>query len=550
MSDSALLEQWADEYGVPHLRVIGSELFAPDLIAALPVTWAREQCVLPVRLDGQPTLVMNGPEGLSALQHASLAAGTDFQPAFATREVILPAIDAAYYAGKNTAPAAAAAAAPARPAAAAGTGEGSAAAPSVPPAPRPRTPAAAPVKPVLTSPETDLLIDNAEPAARFWNNTLLEAMRRGASDIHLEPLDDGSARLRFRVAGRLYEQPAPPHGMAAQLVSRIKVMASMDIAEHRLPQDGMAQVRIGDRAVDIRVSTVPTGPGERTVLRLLNRDDSLLPLTDLGMDGDVYAGFSRMLSLPNGILVVSGPTGSGKTTTLYAALSTLDSEHRNIMTIEDPIEYRLEKIAQIQVKPKIGLTFAAGLRTILRQDPDVVLVGETRDAETAEIAVRAALTGHLVFTTLHTNDAPSAIPRFLDMGIEPFLLASCLRGVLAQRLVRQVCPDCVEALPLDTPGLPSAELAMARAAGCDAFLRARGCTHCLEGYHGRLGIFEYLDCSGPVSEAIHDGRHSAAELRNLAREQGRFRPMADDAAEKLRRRLTTPAECVAAIGAL
>ncbi|MGN0845587.1 MAG: GspE/PulE family protein [Kiritimatiellia bacterium] len=554
MSNDSLLAQWADEYGVAHLKTVNSGVFDPSLIETIPVTWAREQCVLPIRLDGVPTLLMSGPEGLTSLQQATVATGVEFQPAFSEKETILAAIDAAYYAGKRTQSEvtrseASMTSAESRKAGIASStvldlqvtqgGESGGFRGGVP------------IQVEKGTAAIDLLIETSEPASRFWNNAILEAVRRGASDIHLEPMDDGISRLRFRISGRLYEQPTPSIGLTEQLVSRIKVMAAMDIAEHRLPQDGMAQVKIGDRAIDLRVSTIPVAGGERVVARLLQQDDSLLPLSELGMTGKVFEEFSGMLSLPNGIVVVSGPTGSGKTTTLYSALRTLDADHRNIMTIEDPIEYRLDRIAQIQVKPKIGLTFAAGLRTILRQDPDVVLVGETRDSETAEIAVRAALTGHLVFTTLHTNDAPSAVPRFLDMGIEPFLLSSCLRGVLSQRLVRRVCPQCSERISLkDVTDIAMAELEVARHATCDTIQRVHGCSHCLEGYCGRIGIFELLACRGSVSEAIHDGTPSATDLRDIAIRSGLFCDMASDAIEKLRAGITTPAEIVTALGTL
>ena len=550
MSDDSLLAQWADEYGVAHLKTVDPGVFDASLIETIPVTWVREQCVLPIRLDGVPTLLMSGPEGLSSLQQASVATGVEFQPAFAERKTILAAIDAAYYAGKNTQSGRTGSGPSERPDERRGAGTSAVFDFQVPQATEPSGIRGAPQAGKGAS-EIDLLVETSEPASRFWNNALLEAVRRGASDIHLEPMDGGNARLRFRISGRLYEQLSPPAGLTEQLVSRIKVMAAMDIAEHRLPQDGMAQVHIGDRAIDLRVSTIPVAGGERVVLRLLQRDDSLLPLSELGMTGRVFKEFSEMLGLPNGIVVVSGPTGSGKTTTLYSALRTLDADHRNIMTIEDPIEYRLDRIAQIQVKPKIGLTFAAGLRTILRQDPDVVLVGEIRDSETAEIAVRAALTGHLVFTTLHTNDAPSAVPRFLDMGIEPFLLSSCLRGVLSQRLVRRVCPQCSERISrMAATDLSAAEAEVARHAACDTIQRVHGCAHCLEGYCGRIGIFELLACRGSVSEAIHDGTPSAADLRDIAIRNGLFCDMASDAIEKLRAGVTTPAEIVTALGTL
>ena len=536
MNGTDTLAAEAESFGVPYVPRVGPELFDPALIAAVPVTWARDQAVLPARLpDGRAVLLMPGTAALGLVQQASLAAGTPLEPAFAPRDEILRAIDEAWFAGKSRAEKA--------------VRDGSAedakpVAPGSSPAPRPPSrPGAAAV------PGLDLLLDSAEPVARFLNDTLLAAIRRNASDVHVDPVAGGGARVRFRLSGRLYDQPAPPEGLAAQLVSRVKVLAGMDIAEHRLPQDGMTQVRAGGgRAVDIRVSTIPVADGERVVMRLLNRDDSLLPLSELGMPDDVRAGFSALLAAPNGIVVVSGPTGSGKTTTLYSALGSLDSTRRNVMTIEDPVEYRLPGIAQIQVAPKIGLTFASGLRHVLRQDPDVVLVGETRDAETAEIAVRASLTGHLVFTTLHTNDAPSAVMRLVDMGVEPYLLASSLRGVLAQRLVRRACPHCARMLPFGDPAVLPSEEAVARAAGAAGVLRAVGCDRCLEGYVGRIGVFELLPCGGAVAEAVHAGRLAAGDLRAAAAAAGAFRPMSDDAARKLRDRITTPAEVLAALG--
>lgn len=519
------IQRLAEEYGVNFIEGIEAEMLDAGLIASIPVTWAREQSVLPVRCNGVLSLLMCGPEGMGALQHASLVIGEDLQPIFAPRDVLMRAIERAYYEGKSTVAARTDA-----------------------------TPSATPVSPptgYAVHADTDLLVDQeSQPVTQYLNNVLLDAVRKDASDVHLEPEAIGSVRVRFRLDGILYEQPPPPHGYALPLVSRVKVMAGMDIAERRLPQDGMAQVRVGDKIVDIRVSTVPVSEGERVVMRLLNRDRSLLPLSALGMPTAVLTGLTSMLSLPNGMVVVSGPTGSGKTTTLYSALGTLDSSRRNIMTIEDPVEYRLPSIGQIQVKPKIGLTFANGLRHILRQDPDVVLVGETRDAETAEIAVRASLTGHLVFTTLHTNDAPSAVMRLVDMGIEPYLLASCLRGVLAQRLVRRLCPYCATGIAIGDSSLSAAEAAVAKVAGYAAVKRAVGCSRCLEGYTGRLGIFEFMACGPGVQGAIHRGNVSAEELQVIASRDSAYCSISTDAAGKLRAGITSPSEVVAAIGRL
>ena len=530
MPDSGIREL-ARKLGIPLLEAIDETMFDAALVSALPVEWARRHCALPVRLPGGGgALAVPDASSLPLVQQASLGVGETLAPALASRETIMAAIDEAWFAARDTSRSRA------EP-----PGEGAG-------APSPAGPAGDAASPAAEAaqPASDLLLESGGPVERFWSDTILEAIRKGASDIHADPMPDGSTRIRFRLSGTLYEQPPPPHGLARQLVSRIKVLSRMDIAEHRLPQDGMMQVRAGGRAVDIRVSTIPVADGERVVLRLLNRDDSLRPLSALGMPDGVRAAFETVLGSPNGVVAVCGPTGSGKTTTLYSALCSMDAARRNVMTIEDPVEYRLAGIAQIQVKPKIGLTFASGLRHVLRQDPDVVLVGETRDGETAEIAVRAALTGHLVLTTLHTNAAASAPMRLVDMGVEPYLLASCLRGVLSQRLVRRACPDCSRLDPFGASGRPAAEEALARAAGCGGVLRAVGCAKCLEGYVGRTGVFEFLRCGGKVAEAIHARALGPEALREAA--GGSFMPMAGDAREKLRRGETTPLEILSALG--
>ena len=282
---------------------------------------------------------------------------------------------------------------------------------------------------------------NDAPIIRMLNALLTQAAKDGASDIHIEPYERNSS-VRFRVDGTLREVVQPNRALHAALISRLKIMAELDIAEKRLPQDGRISLRIGGRAIDVRVSTLPSAHGERAVLRLLDKGDSKFTLESLGMSGDVLTGFNKLVQQPHGIVLVTGPTGSGKTTTLYAALQTLETATTNVLTVEDPIEYELAGIGQTQVNPKIDLDFAKALRAILRQDPDVIMIGEIRDFETAQIAIQASLTGHLVLATVHTNDAPSLVTRLIDMGVEPYLLSSSLLGVLAQRLVRKLCPHC------------------------------------------------------------------------------------------------------------
>ena len=325
------------------------------------------------------------------------------------------------------------------------------------------------------------------PIIRMLNALLTQAARDGASDIHIEPYERHSS-VRFRVDGTLREVVQPNRALHAALISRLKIMAELDIAERRMPQDGRISLRIGTRAVDVRVSTLPSAHGERAVLRLLDKSEGRLSLEALGMQGDVLSRFTRLVAQPHGIILVTGPTGSGKTTTLYAALSRLDAAHSNIMTVEDPIEYELPGVGQTQVNARIDLTFAKALRAILRQDPDVIMIGEIRDFETAQIAIQASLTGHLVLATLHTNDATSAVTRLTDMGVEPFLLSSSLLGVLAQRLVRKLCRSC----------------------------QGAGCASCGQtGYAGRSGVFELLVTDDAIRAQIHS-RASEADIRAAA----------------------------------
>ncbi len=371
-------------------------------------------------------------------------------------------------------------------------------------------------------PAVEDLLESADdaPVIRMINALLTEALREGASDIHIEPFEQVSV-VRFRIDGRLRDIVRPKKAIHAALISRIKIMSQLDIAEKRLPQDGRITLRVGGKPVDVRVSTLPTGHGERAVLRLLDKEGGRMDLQHLGMSDTTRARFDHLIAQPHGIVLVTGPTGSGKTTTLYAALSRLNSPSTNILTVEDPIEYELPGVGQTQVNARIEMTFAKALRAILRQDPDVIMIGEIRDLETAQIAVQASLTGHLVLATLHTNDAAAAITRLLDMGIEPFLLSSSLIGVVAQRLVRKLCVHCRH---FD-----------------GEHWREVGCDHCGQtGYQGRVGIYELLMTTEAIRAQIHD-RASEAVIRDAAQNDG-MQTMREDGERWLADGTTTEAE--------
>ena len=371
-------------------------------------------------------------------------------------------------------------------------------------------------------PAVEDLLEAADdaPVIRMINALLTQALREGASDIHIEPFEQVSV-VRFRIDGRLRDVVRPKKAIHAALISRIKIMSQLDIAEKRLPQDGRITLRVGGKPVDVRVSTLPTGHGERAVLRLLDKEGGRMDLLHLGMSDHALAQFDNLIAQPHGILLVTGPTGSGKTTTLYAALTRLNSTTTNILTVEDPIEYELPGVGQTQVNTRIDMSFAKALRAILRQDPDVIMIGEIRDLDTAQIAVQASLTGHLVLATLHTNDAPAAVTRLLDMGIEPFLLSSSLMGVVAQRLVRKLCVHCRR-----FDGQRWHEV---------------GCDKCGQtGYHGRVGIYELLLTTDAIRAQIHN-RASEAEIRASAIHDG-MTTMREDGERWLRDGTTTEAE--------
>ena len=516
VSENDVLAALAEQFGVELRLSIQEELFDPSLLSKLPVDWARSNVVLPVRIAGGIGVLTCDPTRVSILDDLALLLRKEVVPVLAPKAEILKAIERCYYRKTDSAKDLIRDMA---------DGE----------APRP--------EPVSRTDDLLQVADQA-PVTQLINLILLEALKMKASDVHLEPFER-QLRIRYRVDGLLYDQSSPPKHLESALVSRLKVMARLDIAEKRLPQDGAARVRVGEQEIDIRVSTIPVAEGERVVLRLLSRESTLLPLAKLGMSEHVLSRFRSVLKEPNGVVLVTGPTGSGKTTTLYAALQEIDTRHLNVLTIEDPIEYQLPHIGQMQVKPKIGLTFAQGLRHILRQDPDVILVGETRDLETAEILVRASLTGHLVFSTLHTNDAPGAVVRLVDMGIPSYLLGSALKAVMAQRLIRRLCPQCRE------QSKPAPETTEAlKKWGCDLADRpvwnAKGCPACLGGYRGRTGIYELMQVDAETQEFIREGA-GIQPLRESAHRRG-MRTLFEDGLEKAQTGETSISEVLRAVG--
>lgn len=389
--------------------------------------------------------------------------------------------------------------------------------------------------------ETADLLDEASdaPIIKLVNLILSGAIKDRASDIHIEPYS-GNLKIRYRIDGVLYDILSMPRRIQSPLISRVKIMAKLNIAEKRLPQDGRIEIKIADRLVDIRVSVIPTAFGERVVLRLLDKTSSILMLSDLGMHDERIKLLNSLIKSPYGIILVTGPTGSGKTTTLYAALSTINHPEINIITIEDPIEYQMDGVGQIQVNPKIDLTFAAGLRSIVRQDPDVILIGEIRDRETAEIAIQSSLTGHLVFSTLHTNDAASAVTRLIDMGIEPFLVTSSIVAIIAQRLVRVLCPHCKEIYVPDEESL--ANLGLDKSAlKNNTFYRKKGCNLCMQtGFRGRTAIFEILTVDDEVKKLVLK-TSDANQINELALKQGMI-TLQKDGIDKVLAGITTTEE--------
>ncbi len=479
-----------EQLGVPHIK-LRSYNIDHNIVQLVPESTARQYHLMPLSKVGNTlTVVMSDPLNIFAIDDLKFLTGCDIEAIVSTESDIISAIEKYYGGGQAAIDGLVGEVEDER------------------------------LEMVKTDEDSDDLKKlqdeaNDAPLVRLVDTLLLNAVKEGASDIHIEP-EETRVCVRYRVDGRLREVASPPRSIHAALVSRVKVMSKLNIAERRLPQDGRTRVRYQGREIDFRVSTLPLANGEKVVLRVLDKAAVVTSLDKLGWDDDSLDKFRYALAKPHGIILLTGPTGSGKTTTLYAALMHIKSREKNLVTIEDPVEYELDGINQVHVRANIGLTFAAGLRSILRQDPDIIMLGEMRDTETAEIAVKAALTGHLVLSTLHTNDAPSATTRMIDMGVEPFLVASSTVLIAAQRLVRKICPRCAEPIEADEETLSRLDLKPHEA----TFYTGVGCKRCGgTGYKGRMAVLEVMLITPEIQDLIVN-RRSSQEIREVARAQG------------------------------
>ncbi|MBJ80619.1 MAG: type II secretion system protein GspE [Myxococcales bacterium] len=515
LSESIVQEALAEQFGLNILDAIDDKKIPDDLITRVPINFVKQNKLLPLCENkfGGIDVVCGDPFNVAAIDDLSVLLGAPLRLQLAASDKIFNAINNAY--NRGTAHAAAA---------------------------------------MEEMAEEDLdsfaqdieeavdLLDSADeaPIIKLVNSLISQAVKEHASDIHVEP-SERDIVVRFRIDGVLYEKIRPPRRLLASIVSRIKIQAGLNIAEKRLPQDGRIRIKIAGKDIDIRVATAPTSHGERITMRLLDRSAVLLDLDDLGFSPENLTGMRTLIRKSHGIFLVTGPTGSGKTTSLYAALAEINRPDLNILTIEDPVEYQLEGISQTQVNPKINLSFAGGLRSFLRHDPDVIMVGEIRDLETAEIAIQAALTGHLVLSTIHTNDAPGAITRLVDMGVEPFLVASSVIGILAQRLIRTLCPECKK--PYAAPDEELKELGLSKdmVGPKPQFWRGEGCPACLDtGYQRRMGIHELMMPNDELREMILKNMDSNS-IKKTAMSKG-MRTLREDGARKVLMGLSSSAE--------
>ena len=515
ISDDALLRAQGRQLGLSYWKELPEGEFDVSLMQRVPLAFARQHQLVPVRMqDGVALVAISRALDLQPLDDVSLLLEAPVEPVLSREREIMDALNRFYETGSQTADKV---------------------------IQNLDDEALGRLAHDLEAPQ-DILDQEAEaPIIQLVNLILSQAVRDRASDIHIEPFER-TLKVRYRIDGVLHEVLSPPKVLQPRITSRLKVMADLNIAETRLPQDGRIAVRVRNREIDIRVSVVPTAFGERLVLRLLDKSGALFQLEEIGLSGDLLPAYGRLIHRSNGIILVTGPTGSGKSTTLYASLQRINSSQLNIITIEDPIEYQIQGVGQIHVNPRIDLTFANGLRSILRQDPDVIMVGEIRDRETAEIAIQASLTGHLVLSTLHTNDAASAVTRLLDMGIEPFLISSSVLAMVAQRLVRVLCPECRE------PGRPESETLRELGLGPNdeevrrgEWFLSRGCGGCREtGYRGRTGVYELMTIDDPIRRLIME-RANASMLRSAAIQRG-MRSLLQDGARKVLEGRTTAEE--------
>lgn len=495
ISEEDIVITLSEQLGIPHLRVESYDI-PPDVVAQVPEGIARRYHLIPVAKTGTSlTIAMSDPLNIVAVDDVRMLTGYEIETVVSLDSEIKKTIDRCYGGGEEPADA---------------------------------------YEDILRDAQADVLtvMDDKDdidishlkkeveeaPVIRLVNLTLINAIKQSSSDIHIEPFEK-EVRVRYRIDGVLRDTQSPPKALQAAVVSRIKVLSEMDIAERRVPQDGRFRIKFEGREIDFRVSTLPTYFGEKVVLRILDKGALSLDLDKLGFEEQPLEDFRESLGRPNGIILITGPTGSGKTTTLYSALNMLNTPDVNIVTVEDPVEYELHGINQVQTKPEVGLTFASGLRSILRQDPDIVMVGEIRDEETADIAIKAALTGHLVLSTLHTNDAPGAVTRLIDMGMEPFLIASSLLMAAAQRLVRRVCPDCRESYKVPQAVLERAQFPLNPNEKILLY-KGEGCSRCGQtGYRGRLALLEVLRVRENIQDLIM-ASVSSGEIKRAAIENG------------------------------
>ncbi len=516
MTEEELLSALGTKLRVPYWEDLEAQGLDPSLVSKVPIAFSKKHRIVPIKVeDGILTVAAVDPLNYEALDDLRLILGCqEIRTVLSSEREVIRAINRFYEQGADT---------PEEMIQSLDTENGD--------------------RLLHELEETEDLLDVSDeaPVIRLVNLILFQAVKERASDIHIEPFQK-ELKVRYRIDGILYNRLNPPKRYQSAMISRLKVMAKLDIAEKRLPQDGRIPIKIADKDIDIRVSIIPTTFGERVVLRLLDKSSVHFGIEEIGLSPSQLKVLEELIHRPNGILFVTGPTGSGKTTTLYGALSRINSPDKNIITIEDPVEYQLWGIGQIQVNPKIGLTFAHGLRSVLRHDPDVILVGEVRDVETAEIAIQAAMTGHLVFSTLHTNDAASAVTRLIDMGIEPFRISSVVRAIMAQRLVRVLCSDCKEGYVPEAEALRDAGISSSQLREQRVF-RGRGCPSCSgTGYRGRTGIYEILIVSDSIRQLIMRKADSTT-IAQKALEEG-MKTLREDGARKVLEGITTLEELV------